>query len=354
MKASTLAFKSKAPTALAGPSGPSGQATVHASDEKKQRQTFEEDRADAGIKVPHIQLGAQPGIMKHQPIKWVIALFAWLRILEALKTFHMTIIQLLIGAIVGRFIIPVLPLPSNVASDAISIMCLHTLSDPKTCMPCISDTEPAAELDTSGACDQALHLLSNTELVREDHASSSAGGVVVEFLTSSAPPRSYLSHFWAFDAHPKPPLPSAVLDSAIIQGQCWHVYSPSSFLSIVFKYPLLITHITIDHHMASPEDMPRHVVVWGLLEANGGHFSNNLLENGSDEEFLPSPAILAALKSKFQPAQLVKILDFEFQAPSTSTSVQTFAIEQAFTGVDFGVVVLEFQDNWGAPHTCIY
>ncbi|KAL4249783.1 SUN domain-containing protein 1-5 [Abortiporus biennis] len=226
----------------------------------------------------------------------------------------------------------------------------------------------------------AVSKASKDTLARPDFALHSGGARVIPTLTSDT-----------FEIHPqgitgqilgmvtgngyaigRPPV--TALHHEEHNGHCWPFAGSRGQLGVALSFPVFITDITIDHVAKEvATDMrsaPRHMELWGMVE---GHDNLEKVNDWKAKKALrrEMERVDAELAGKtyvdsdpdpiFPPTlpksvPYVRIANFTYNIYSPN-HIQTFAVPQDIQdlGVDFGVVVLLVQDNWGRDEfTCLY
>ncbi|KAG2106134.1 uncharacterized protein F5147DRAFT_579063 [Suillus discolor] len=183
----------------------------------------------------------------------------------------------------------------------------------------------------------------------QDFALVSSGAFYIPLLTSKfdTTPSSWHVRRQAADQH-KSNSPNLAL-TADLPGSCWRLPQLRSHLGIGFKSPVIITHVLIEHLTQSSSsllDAPWDIVIWGFVE----HAENlqryrpvNLgVDNGPPHE---NPS-----------GSFIKLVHVEYSPFDHESSVQTFPVYQDIlqSGFDFGLIVVEIRENWGATGTCLY
>ncbi|KAH7905663.1 hypothetical protein BJ138DRAFT_1017418, partial [Hygrophoropsis aurantiaca] len=123
------------------------------------------------------------------------------------------------------------------------------------------------------------------------------------------------------------------------------------------------THLTIDHTMQNLlggfRDAARTLVLWGLIDkeniARYRHFVRTAGGAHATDNKPPSQIVREAV-SRDPQSFFLELSHFHFDPYRGESMTQTFPIHSALSGMklDFGIVVLEVKDNWGATQTCLY
>lgn len=180
-----------------------------------------------------------------------------------------------------------------------------------------------------------------TQLLRgpvhmRDHALLYDGALVDKLLTSQ-PTR----------------LASVALSDDNRIGNCWLIPATHGQLGIALPYFIIPTSVTVDHIpielAATPGHAPCQLVLWGVIddERNKQLYLDHLDDLKTDPDGPPQKGS--------DDAHFVALANFTYNIKDPS-HVQTFPVRPVFNklGMDFGVVVLEIVDNWGAGSTCLY
>ncbi|KAI0058169.1 hypothetical protein BV25DRAFT_1299148 [Artomyces pyxidatus] len=139
-------------------------------------------------------------------------------------------------------------------------------------------------------------------------------------------------------------------------GRCWPFPGSQGQLGVLLAHPVYIDEFAIDHVASEVAwDMrsaPRKMEVWGLVEGRDNlrkvaEWEARKAEAGEEREAYP-PTLPRT-------AKYVRIAQFEYDVDAPQ-SVQTFAVAQDVRElrVDFGLVVLRVESNWGREYTCLY
>ncbi|KAI1785314.1 hypothetical protein LXA43DRAFT_900066 [Ganoderma leucocontextum] len=181
-----------------------------------------------------------------------------------------------------------------------------------------------------------------------DFALAVDGGYVIGELTvplgSPCPPGIFC---------PTSPL-NAILEDVRI-GQCWFVQRTHCQLGLALPAQVRPTFVSVEHIpkelAANPGQAPRRMVLWGVVEGN----ENNVRY---DEYLSFQDARTSGRDAPPQTtdeARWVIISDFTYDI-NARHHIQTFSIAQSIrqSNLQFGIVVLEVMDNWGAESLCLY
>ncbi|KAH7907600.1 hypothetical protein BJ138DRAFT_482150 [Hygrophoropsis aurantiaca] len=191
---------------------------------------------------------------------------------------------------------------------------------------------------------------------RQDFALGRSGAEVLLDLTTPPPPVQRTSS--SFKSKVVRNAPDVALNENLSAGSCWRFDGKSGQLGISLIEPISVTHITIDHiakELTSTIELaPRVLVVWGAVDEEKHAAKLQLAvqtATGTAAELFASkkrPPITNGL-------QFVPLAWVDYNILATS-HVQTFAVFDYVEALDleFGVVVFEILDNWGAASTCIY
>ena len=135
-------------------------------------------------------------------------------------------------------------------------------------------------------------------------------------------------------------------------GRCWELDGAHGQVGILLAEHVRPSHITVDHVprgiARSTTQAPRHMRVWGALDGRINHdrYDPRLFANSnvrSDGPLIPHTY------------QFVHLADIEYDI-TASWHAQTFPVDAHVQDMQlsFGVVVVEFLDNWGSSTSCIY
>ena len=158
-----------------------------------------------------------------------------------------------------------------------------------------------------------------------------------------------------------PNSPWEVLNADLSPGSCWRFEGTQGYIGVALPTHIVISDVTIDHIARELTiDMgsaPRSMVLWGLVEGekNIAQHSQLQVRHSSSSRVAPQAAVLAA-RAKHANAFFLELAHFDYDVTQHGSYVQTFPIHKEVRQLrmDFGVVLLEVQSNWGANFTCIY
>ncbi|KAL6299255.1 hypothetical protein BKA93DRAFT_819979 [Sparassis latifolia] len=228
--------------------------------------------------------------------------------------------------------------------------------------------------------DSAVSRLSKDALARPDHALHSAGARIVPSLTSDT--MEITPSGWAGQmlglitggngfAIGRPPV--TALHHELHAGHCWPFPGSHGQLAVALAAPVYISDITIDHVAKEvATDMrsaPRQMEVWGLVE---GKENIARMHGWRDQRKVRRDEARAQAELSGQPyveepeevypstlpksPKYMRIANFTYNIYSPN-NIQTFAVPEDVreSGIDFGVVVLLINSNWGRDDfTCLY
>ncbi|TFY58698.1 hypothetical protein EVJ58_g6252 [Rhodofomes roseus] len=226
--------------------------------------------------------------------------------------------------------------------------------------------------------DTSVYRMAKDVVARPDYALYSAGAQVIPALTTQTyeiPPGGLISQVTGFftgggtGAIGRPPV--TALHHEINPGHCWPFPDTHGQLGIKLAGPTFISDVTIDHvaKELAPDrrSAPRYMELWGLVEG-----SDNLekvrewrarreearMEAALDGEPVVEDAFVdpPAPPSLKKWGEVVRVANFTYNIYAPD-HIQTFAVPQEVQelGVDFGVVALMIENNWGRDDfTCLY
>lgn len=225
--------------------------------------------------------------------------------------------------------------------------------------------------------DSSVYRLAKDVIARPDFALYSAGAQVVPGLTTQTyeiPPGGFLTQVAGFftgsgsGAIGRPPV--TALHHEINPGHCWPFPGTHGQLGIKLAAPTFISDVTIDHvakELATDRRAaPRYMELWGLVEGE-----DNLeklrewrvkREEARMEAVLSDDSVAAVDIEPPVPASLknwgeaVRVANFTYNIYAPD-HIQTFPVSQEVQdfGIDFGVVALLIENNWGREDfTCLY
>ncbi|KAF8896317.1 hypothetical protein BD779DRAFT_1466295 [Infundibulicybe gibba] len=211
-------------------------------------------------------------------------------------------------------------------------------------------------------------------LARPDFALHSGGARIIPSLTSPTfeirPPnlKSQLIGLITGNGYAIGRPPVTALHHELHNGHCWPIQGSEGQLGVALVAPTYISDITIDHvASAVAYDMrsaPRHMEVWGMVEGEDNIAAvqawreekirrrANAEEDGvvvEEEEVDEYPATLPKNPLYIRIAKFT----YDIHAPN---NIQTFPVSQDIQdlNIDFGIVVLRVNSNWGREFTCLY
>ena len=225
--------------------------------------------------------------------------------------------------------------------------------------------------------DSSVYRLAKDVIARPDFALYSAGAQVVPVLTTQTyeiPPEGLLKQVTGFftssgsSVTGRPPV--TALHHEINVGHCWPFPGTQGQLGIKLAGPTFISDVTIDHvakELSSDRRAaPRYMELWGLVEGQDNleklrewraKREEARMEAALSEEpatvVAAEPPVPASLK-KWGEAVRVANFTYNIHAPD---HIQTFPVPQEVQdiGIDFGVVALLIENNWGREDfTCLY
>lgn len=223
--------------------------------------------------------------------------------------------------------------------------------------------------------DSSVSMYSKDTLAKPDFALNSGGARVIPSLTSPTfemrPPnlRSQLVGIVTGNGFRQGRPPITALHHEQVMGHCWPLAGTEGQLGVALAAPVYISEISIDHVAKETAfDMrsaPKQMEVWGMVEgkdniakvkewqAEKQRQREEALERGevaSEEEDVAYPKTLP------KSPEYIRIANFSYDIHAPR-NVQTFPVLQEIQdlGVDFGIVVLRIQSNWGMDaFTCLY
>ncbi|KAJ7720320.1 hypothetical protein B0H14DRAFT_3520987 [Mycena olivaceomarginata] len=212
--------------------------------------------------------------------------------------------------------------------------------------------------------------------LRPDYALGSSGASVIPFLTSgtyklypSPLPRNFLGHYTGCGVLTGRP-PVTALHYNVHDGYCWPFAGSRGQLGIALSGLVYIEAITIDHvaftdAVGSRTSAPRDMEVWALVEGrdNVAKLETYHAELAPEEHGLAMRNGSSLVSHAGQPPtpglgdlQYIRIASLQYDIHSSHSS-QTFPVDALIRnlGIDFGVVVLMVESNWGMEdYTCLY
>ncbi|KAJ7314896.1 hypothetical protein DFH08DRAFT_972294 [Mycena albidolilacea] len=212
--------------------------------------------------------------------------------------------------------------------------------------------------------------------LRPDYALGSSGASVIPFLTSgtyklypSPLPRNFLGHYTGCGVLTGRP-PVTALHYNVHNGYCWPFAGSRGQLGIALSGLVYIEAITIDHvaftdAVGSRTSVPRDMEVWALVKGrdNVAKLETYHAELAPEEHGLAMRNGSSLVSHAGQPPtpglgdlQYIRIASLQYDIHYSHSS-QTFPVDTLIRnlGIDFGVVVLMVESNWGmADYTCLY
>ena len=177
-------------------------------------------------------------------------------------------------------------------------------------------------------------------------------------LTGRPSPRALSSSFFScgFCATPE----CAMSDRAIMD-RCWSFAGFPGELAIALASPAYLTHVAIEHVPAESRlsSAPRDVVIWGLIEGEDNQRkilqSNDLMPKLLSHfphrpgKTIPYPSVSSNVH------HFLPIATFQYSIRS-SNLYEVFDIFQEIQDleIDFGIIVLQINSNWGYPETHLH
>ncbi|KAA1478722.1 hypothetical protein DENSPDRAFT_788369 [Dentipellis sp. KUC8613] len=190
-----------------------------------------------------------------------------------------------------------------------------------------------------------------------DYALEAGGAKVIpQFTTPDHVSRGIFRSWYSPSAKVKKHPPNIALTEDLGHGSCWRFEGKSGYLGIALIEPVYITRLTIDHiSRTTTSDIalaPRRMVLWGLVEGKEEYDSLRHLrreDSPVNSSFITSAAPLPSHQGWIPLSSFTYDIHADFH-------IQTFSVwdRPQELGIEFGVVVLEVLDNWGANATCLY
>ncbi|KZT73665.1 hypothetical protein DAEQUDRAFT_683997 [Daedalea quercina L-15889] len=224
--------------------------------------------------------------------------------------------------------------------------------------------------------DSSVYRLAKDVVARPDFALYSAGAQVIPGLTTQTyeiPPGGFLSQVAGFFAGSgtgaigRPPV--TALHHETNPGHCWPFSGQQGQLGIKLAAPTFISDITIDHvaKELAPDRRaaPRNMELWGFVEGKDNleklqewrtkreEMRMDAALNGESAAQDVEPPVPASLKHW---GEVIRVANFTYNIHAPD-HIQTFAVPQEMKdlGIDFGVVALLIENNWGREDfTCLY
>ena len=208
-----------------------------------------------------------------------------------------------------------------------------------------------------------LTTIEQAVLQRATHVDHDFDDVSDISMFNFASPNAGGYHLPAFTSPGSRQSPDLALSSSLEHGQCWMLPQATGHIAVSLRYPIIITHITLDHPLVSVTsqlaDAPRQVVLWGLIEGSDSlkrYHSHPHLRGLSYSQ--PTPTVVERVKSMDDTAMFIELGHFHFNYRDgiSESRQQTFPIHEDVVAarLDFGVVLLEIKGNWGSDTTCVY
>lgn len=164
--------------------------------------------------------------------------------------------------------------------------------------------------------------------------------------------------------------PVTALHDEINNGHCWPFAGTRGHLGVKLSWPAKISDVTIDHVATEVAfDMrstPRDMELWGLVEGkdNLAKFKIYLWEKqvrreeavAAGEAIRPEDEDWAYPKELPRGLYYARIASFSYDIHALA-NIQTYPAAQDIRdlGIDFGLVVLFVNNNWGRDEfTCLY
>ncbi|KAG1849379.1 hypothetical protein C8R48DRAFT_677096 [Suillus tomentosus] len=186
----------------------------------------------------------------------------------------------------------------------------------------------------------------------QDFALISSGAFPIPPLTStfSTTPSSW--HVWN-QASDQQSFDNSANVALTTDESCWRIPRTRGHLGVGFQTPVIITHISIEHRPSQPMDAPRDVVLWGFLEQVDNLQRYTSVDLNMDDQ--PPREVIEESRKQNPTGSFIKLAHVEY-SPFHHSHVQTFPVHENIlrSGFDFGLVVIEIRENWGADETCLY
>lgn len=207
---------------------------------------------------------------------------------------------------------------------------------------------------------------------RADYALYSAGARVMLSLTSATkgtwPSSSRVLGLIIDEEIGMGNPPEMALDPSTHAGSCWPIHGSRGSLGVSLAQRIYVEGFSIDH-ISGEESVhglssaPRDMEVWGLVEGTVNiEKVGKWGQGGSTDEY---PGVLRGTSTQGGTTEYPEVLQgggtwirlsrFTYDI-SVGRQVQTFAIDSEVAGlrVEFGVMVLIIESNWGGGVTCLY
>ncbi|TCD69378.1 hypothetical protein EIP91_007934 [Steccherinum ochraceum] len=219
--------------------------------------------------------------------------------------------------------------------------------------------------------DSAITRYSKDTIARRDFAMHSSGARIIPALTSDTfevrPSTTFgqVVGMITGNGYAIGRAPVTILNHENHDGYCWPFAGTQGQVGVALSAPALITDITIDHvalDIATDiRSAPRQMEVWGLVEGQDNlekvmawwaqkAAAREAAGEAPPDEYADYPSTLPRSPSYIRIASFT----YDIHAPK---HIQTFPVDQEIKtlGVDFGVVVLVVNNNWGKDeYTCVY
>lgn len=212
--------------------------------------------------------------------------------------------------------------------------------------------------------EQALMHYTADGIARADYALNSGGASVIPSLTSQTLEMRQTYFFGLIEGssiYARSPVHALHHETSL--GYCWPFKGSQGHLGVVLTAPVRITDFTIDHVARAvsldSRPAPRHMEVWGLIEGKDNlskyeAFKAKLQARRNAGEDVPEDPVRPSILPKN--AEYARIASFMYDVHSPQ-HIQTFSVPEELkeSGLDFGIVVLFVNSNWGSPdYTCLY
>ncbi|KAJ7650168.1 hypothetical protein FB45DRAFT_887148 [Roridomyces roridus] len=218
--------------------------------------------------------------------------------------------------------------------------------------------------------DKAVGMYGKDDLGRADFAQHSSGAFVIPSLTSplyEVRPSGirekllgYVTGNGFMVGHP----PVYALHHDTHDGYCWPFAGTQGHLGVGLAAPVYIEDITIDH--VAPQvainnrlSAPRDMEVWGIVDGAENKAKidawreTRQARRESGESVEEEPVRPSFLSGRLN---AIRLASFRYDLDSPK-HIQTFPVDPEIKalGVDFGVVALAINNNWGMDdYTCLY
>ncbi|KAM6490512.1 hypothetical protein JOM56_013855 [Amanita muscaria] len=209
-------------------------------------------------------------------------------------------------------------------------------------------------------------------LAKTDYARFSAGARVIPSLTSPTIeqyPTSWTTQVVSFftghgTAVGRPPV--VALHHEVYEGFCWPFKGSEGQLGVLLSAPVKVESVTVDHVPTEVardvRSAPKEMEVWGLIDGEENRTKvkewkeKKKLEReaagqeGDDVDVVPYPPSLP------REPEYIRLANFTYDIDGPS-HIQNFPVDEEIRemDLDFGIVVLMIQNNWGRnDFTCLY